>query len=136
MKALKALLVAALLACTSCATLWQSESERDIRTQLQSFIVPECCFRSADIYCVVAFLNNTMEAELKDGYPHIVLLLPHGKTTDLIDLDMRDASVLDVVNVVAKLTESKFYIRGNHPYLEPRAPHAVELFDMEQDPFE
>ena len=65
-----------------------------------------------------------------------ILAVTQGKTTDLITLHMRHASILEIVAAVAKLTDSKFYIKGNHPYLEPRNPRRVESFETEQDPFE
>lgn len=130
------ILVAALLACASCATVWQTQHEREIENQLASVVVPECCFRSADIHCVVAFLNGSMADAKTQPAPHIVLLLPHGKTVDLVDLDMKNASVLDIVRAVAKLTDSRFYIRVNHPYLEPRHPREEAGRDpFENDPF-
>jgi hypothetical protein len=124
------------VACTSCSTLRQTPQEREIEAELQSIVLPEADFRLADIHCVVAFLNGSMVGGMDERKPHIVLLLPHGKTTDLITLHMRHASILEVVAAVAKLTDSKFYIKGNHPYLEPRNPRRVESFEMEQDPFE
>ena len=127
--------LAALLSCTSCATLWQTSRERDIEADLRSIVLPEVDFRMADIRCVVAFLNGSMVGGVDERNPHVVLLLPHDKTTDLITLDMQNASILEIAHAVAKLTNSKFYIEGNHPYLVPRNPHRVKSIDMENDPF-
>lgn len=117
------MLMASLL--SSCASV----ATRESKARLKAITMPEVSFRAAHIRDVVGFLNSATRPAIRG--PWIVLLLPHATTTDLVTLEMQDASLFEVAQAVAKLTDSRFYVKGGLAYLEPRNPR--KLNDGEQD---
>ena len=123
MKILKLILgCAAFSLATSCGHLPNASTY----AYFNNTVIPHMEFRAANILEVIDVLNDPDG----DGIPQenaqsIILLLPDGHCTNLLTLDMQGASLTDIIRVVAKRLDCKFYIRNGQAYLEPRNPSPV-----------
>ena len=111
-----------------------------MKAELMEMVLPEVDFRRADIRDVVRYLNGSMIMGQED-VPVITLILADQQTVDPVDIQMKNASVYEILCVVSETSDSKFYIRGGQPYLEPRRPHPMSQKELrarseaEKDPF-
>jgi len=118
-----------LMTLCGCASLPRGAA----RDYLVQTVVPEVEFRQAELQDIVHFINHpTTETELERKTPFIVLLLPFDREVTLVTLSMRNASLLEILHCVAKLTDSDLYIRGNHVFLEPKNPTQIPPDVLEQ----